>query len=605
MHPAAGWPRPRSGAAELLAAVLVAARLSQSAVLGAETDLAATIPTSTSDPIIPGPPPTIQAVFLWIGFSVFALATVCFVALFFLNGKREHYVLNFFCVAIAALGYYANANGMGVINVNGYTVNFARYLDWSITTPLLVIDLAELGERPFAVKLTLVFADFLMIATGLFSALCPAPMRWGFYVFSCLFFFVLLFILYQGYARTLRLLPTDKDRNLFRGLMALFIATWHVYPVIFVVGTEGVRVLNPDVEIIILTFTDLTAKVVFGFIYLKLEDNKYEADIEKRLSKEAVFFEDENGVKYVRASDGVALDEAGKIRMHPERIKKEEKKIEKEKFGIEDEEDQMQMAAGGEGKWESGQAHAYGGSHDADGSTSDSGHGPMWGPGDPRARGPQPYGDRERDWRDEGPDRDRERRRGPMVPHDYYEENDRAGPPPPPYADGRQTPRSAGARTPVPNAGPGAKTIPVGKLRPVLPGGQQPPAQFGSKSPRGGPMPMPTNEYTNVVINLDDEGAAARPAAYRRPGPDRDPGPYERDYDFEEREGPYRAPSRAGFPHHQSPRGGPGAGGPPPMSMAPYPPGRGGPSSGLPRERPPQSGRPSFQYEMEPTNTRF
>nr|AHH02111.1 protein 72 [synthetic construct] len=262
----------------------------------------------------PGPPPTIQAVFLWIGFASFVAATVVFVFLFFLHGKREHYVLNFFCVAIAALGYFANANGMGFVNVNSYTVNFARYLDWSITTPLLVIDLAELGERPFAIKLTLVFADFLMIATGLFCALCPAPMRWGFFAFSCLFFLVLLFILYQGYARTLRLLPTDRDRNMYRVLIIIFLATWNVYPVIFVIGTEGIRTLNPDVEVIILTFTDLTAKVIFGFIYLKLEDNKYEADIEKRVTKEVVFFEDENGVKYVRAQDGIALDEQGKIR---------------------------------------------------------------------------------------------------------------------------------------------------------------------------------------------------------------------------------------------------------------------------------------------------
>ena len=58
---------------------------------------------------------------------------------------------------------------------------YARYIDWSVTTPLLVLDLALLaGLSPIDTVLTIV-ADVGMIVTGVFAALDnDTKTRWGY-----------------------------------------------------------------------------------------------------------------------------------------------------------------------------------------------------------------------------------------------------------------------------------------------------------------------------------------------------------------------------------------------------------------------------------------
>ena len=48
----------------------------------------------------------------------------------------------------------------------GRLILWARYVDWSLTTPLLLLDLATLVELPFFKIIRLVSVDLLMIITG-------------------------------------------------------------------------------------------------------------------------------------------------------------------------------------------------------------------------------------------------------------------------------------------------------------------------------------------------------------------------------------------------------------------------------------------------------
>ena len=49
-------------------------------------------------------------------------------------------------------------------------VYWARYVDWSLTTPLLLLDLALLAGLSGGHILIAIFADLVMILTGLFAA---------------------------------------------------------------------------------------------------------------------------------------------------------------------------------------------------------------------------------------------------------------------------------------------------------------------------------------------------------------------------------------------------------------------------------------------------
>ncbi len=59
------------------------------------------------------------------------------------------------------------------------TVFWARYLDWSITTPLLLLDVTSLVQAPFFVVTRMVYADIAMIVTGIIAALSGVAYKWA------------------------------------------------------------------------------------------------------------------------------------------------------------------------------------------------------------------------------------------------------------------------------------------------------------------------------------------------------------------------------------------------------------------------------------------
>lgn len=58
-------------------------------------------------------------------------------------------------------------------------IYYARYVDWTITTPLLLLDILLLAGLSVGDTLWIVFADIGMIVTGLFGALLPNRYKWG------------------------------------------------------------------------------------------------------------------------------------------------------------------------------------------------------------------------------------------------------------------------------------------------------------------------------------------------------------------------------------------------------------------------------------------
>ena len=57
---------------------------------------------------------------------------------------------------------------------------YPRYIDWSITTPLLLLDLAILAGMTGADLTVAIVADEIMIVTGLLAAVAPTETgKWG------------------------------------------------------------------------------------------------------------------------------------------------------------------------------------------------------------------------------------------------------------------------------------------------------------------------------------------------------------------------------------------------------------------------------------------
>ena len=59
------------------------------------------------------------------------------------------------------------------------SVFYARYVDWVITTPLLLMDLLLTAAMPWPTILWVIFLDEVMIITGLIGALVESMYKWG------------------------------------------------------------------------------------------------------------------------------------------------------------------------------------------------------------------------------------------------------------------------------------------------------------------------------------------------------------------------------------------------------------------------------------------
>ena len=194
---------------------------------------------------------------------------------------RHHVVASAFVCIIAACAYFAMASGQGVhsfIDDGGTerTVYYARYLDWVLTTPLLLIGLITVAlprisstmqsrERNALVG-GVIGADVLMIITGLIAALSKdTTTRWIWYVISCVAFLVVLYMIAGPIKAAAADLGPDTAA-LYTKLLGILTVLWFIYPIVWAIGTEGAGAVGLSAEVAIFAVVDLLAKVGFGIL---------------------------------------------------------------------------------------------------------------------------------------------------------------------------------------------------------------------------------------------------------------------------------------------------------------------------------------------------
>ncbi|KAI0102788.1 hypothetical protein GGR51DRAFT_279525 [Nemania sp. FL0031] len=226
---------------------------------------------------------------LWVVCVLMGISSLVFYALAMRAPvqKRLLHTLTAFITTIAFLSYYAMATGTGIdihttiIKQNKLhvitelvkrQVFWARYVDWALTTPLLLLDLSLLAGINGASILVLMFSDVAMILSGLFAAFSRDEAQgWGWYAFACIAY---LTIVYQlGYKGRHAVAAKDNKTKMFFGSISLFtLLLWTLYPIVWGVA-DGARVVNVDGEIIAYAVLDLLAKPVFGLWLLLTHDN--------------------------------------------------------------------------------------------------------------------------------------------------------------------------------------------------------------------------------------------------------------------------------------------------------------------------------------------
>ncbi len=215
--------------------------------------------------------------FLWIGFIGMVLGAAYFASLIpsAREDSKHFYYITFFIALTAAISYFAMATGKGSTLIgtdNNGTRNFffARYVDWTITTPLLLLDIVLLGltnpNRNVSRIVAILALDLAMIGFGLLGGSNGGGLRYIFWFLSCVAGGVLLYMV-LGVAREAKARGGQVAQT-FNTILTLSVVLWSIYPIVFLIGSEGFGAIGAPVEVFLYAVLDLLAKIGFGFILL-------------------------------------------------------------------------------------------------------------------------------------------------------------------------------------------------------------------------------------------------------------------------------------------------------------------------------------------------
>ncbi len=210
---------------------------------------------------------------LWIGTLGFIAATAYFA---FLTTKasagRHFFFITTAIVAVAAFSYLMMATGAGSTNIGSRIFYFFRYIDWLITTPLLLLDLALLAiatpRSNVSLIASLMALDVVMILTGLLAGSRTSGFGRGFwFIVSTIALVALLYLLVTRIFQAASNQPQSVSQ-VFRTLANLTLVLWSLYPIVWLLGTEGFNAVGSTGEIFLFLILDFLAKIGFGILLL-------------------------------------------------------------------------------------------------------------------------------------------------------------------------------------------------------------------------------------------------------------------------------------------------------------------------------------------------
>jgi bacteriorhodopsin len=219
---------------------------------------------------------------IWAGFAGTALPALYFAYTTLnkpaSNDKKYHIYTTFICT-IAALAYMTMATGHGTYTrlFDGREFFYARYIDWTLTTPLMLVDILGLAGANADTTNLLIGADILMIISGLIGAFLEGQEKYYFWGFGMVMFAPIVYYL--------NALKGPSGTTLYK-ISLITLITWMAYPIVWV-AAEGENMITGDQEAMAYTILDVVAKSVFGFIIISARDSSASASATATASSSA------------------------------------------------------------------------------------------------------------------------------------------------------------------------------------------------------------------------------------------------------------------------------------------------------------------------------
>ncbi|SDF56023.1 sensory rhodopsin [Halorubrum xinjiangense] len=166
---------------------------------------------------------------------------------------------------VAALAYLVMALGFGTVVTPGGDLPVARYLDWLITTPLLLLYLGLLARPPRRLLAGLIAVDVVIIAGGVAAVATMGLVSWVFFGIAAAAYVVLVYGLLVMLPRSVSE-RADRVRAVFGTLRNITVVLWTLYPVVWVLAPTGLGLVTPSTEMLVFVYLDIVSKVGFVIV---------------------------------------------------------------------------------------------------------------------------------------------------------------------------------------------------------------------------------------------------------------------------------------------------------------------------------------------------
>jgi len=223
----------------------------------------------------------------YVGFTFFVgcMAMMAASAFFFLSinmveGKwKTSLLVSGLITFIAAVHYYYMRDYWSEV---GESPTFFRYVDWTLTVPLMCVEfylILKAAGAQTGLLWKLIWASVVMLVTGYFGEAVyttgTGPAMWG--LFSGIAYFYIVYLIMFGEAKAL----ADKSSASVQrahGILCKFVLIgWGIYPLGYMIGTDGWYDfvdgigLNMDV---VYNIGDAINKIGFGLVIYSLAVSK-------------------------------------------------------------------------------------------------------------------------------------------------------------------------------------------------------------------------------------------------------------------------------------------------------------------------------------------
>lgn len=182
------------------------------------------------------------------------------------------YLLNIYKLLVC----YSLVSGLYMPSSNGLLDVPARYIDWSINVPLLVVEIIGVSAltigRATILRLVGGVSALAMILVGYLGEIAtPSGLsgRVGWGVLSSVFFVIVYaIVIYTVFKSTPEL--SQRENRIYRRAMVVLLAVWFVYPIVYGINGFATGAAWATSAQLAYSVADVIAKVGFGVMVFRL-----------------------------------------------------------------------------------------------------------------------------------------------------------------------------------------------------------------------------------------------------------------------------------------------------------------------------------------------